>query len=49
VKAPIFIAESVVEVTKQLGLFASNLLEEQDELKSIIENMKPEDFGKYKM
>jgi bifunctional DNase/RNase len=49
VKAPIFIAESVVEATKQLGLFASNLLEEQDELKSIIESMKPEDFGKFKM
>jgi bifunctional DNase/RNase len=49
VKAPIFIAESVVEVTKQLGLFASNILGEQDELKTIIENMKPEDFGKFKM
>jgi bifunctional DNase/RNase len=49
VKAPIFIAEAVVEVTKQLGLFASNILEEQDELKAIIENMKPEDFGKFKM
>jgi bifunctional DNase/RNase len=49
VKAPIFITDSVIEATKQLGLFASNLLEEQDELKSIIENMKPEDFGKYKM
>ena len=49
VKAPIFITDSVIEATKQLGLFASNLLDEQDELKSIIENMKPEDFGKYKM
>jgi bifunctional DNase/RNase len=49
VKAPIFVAESVVEATKQMGLFASNLLEEQDELKTIIENMKPEDFGKFKM
>jgi len=49
VKAPIFITESVVEATKQMGLFASNLLEEQDELKTIIENMKPEDFGKFKM
>jgi bifunctional DNase/RNase len=48
VKAPIFITDSVIEATKQLGLFASNILEEQDELKSIIENMKPEDFGKYK-
>jgi bifunctional DNase/RNase len=49
VKAPIFIAESVVEVTKQLGLITSNILDEPDELKSIIENMKPEDFGKFKM
>jgi hypothetical protein len=49
VKAPIFVAESVIETTKQMGLLASNLLEERDELKTIIENMKPEDFGKYKM
>jgi bifunctional DNase/RNase len=49
VKAPIFITKSVVEVTKQLGLFTSKLLEEQDELKTIIEDMNPEDFGKYKM
>jgi len=48
-KSPIFISDTVVEATKNLGLFASNLLEEQDELKEIIENMKPEDFGKYKM
>ena len=49
VKAPIFVTEPVIEATKELGIFASNLLEEQDELKSIIEGMKPEDFGKYKM
>ncbi len=49
VKAPIFIAESVVEATKQLGLFTSNLLDEQDDLKTAIEDMKPEDFGKFKM
>jgi hypothetical protein len=49
VKAPIFVAESVIEAAKESGLFASNLLEEQDELKSIIESMKPEDFGKFKM
>ncbi len=48
-RSPIFIADSVVEATKNLDLLASNLLEEQDELKAIIENMKPEDFGKYKM
>jgi len=49
VKAPIFVTESVIEETKQMGILASNLLEEKDELKTIIENMKPEDFGKYKM
>ena len=49
VKAPIFVAESVIEATKQMGILASNLLEEGDELKTIIENMKPEDFGKFKM
>ena len=48
VKAPIFVADSVIEATKQMGVLASNLLE-GDELKTIIENMKPEDFGKYKM
>jgi len=49
VKAPIFVTEAVVEATKDLGVFASQLLEGQDELKSIIESMKDEDFGKYKM
>jgi bifunctional DNase/RNase len=48
VKAPIFVSESVIEATKQMGILASNILE-GDELKTIIENMKPEDFGKYKM
>ena len=49
VKAPIFVTEAVIEATKDLGVFASQLLEDQDELKSIMENMKDEDFGKYKM
>jgi bifunctional DNase/RNase len=48
-KAPIYVAESVIEASKELGIFASNLIEENDELKSIIENMKPDDYGKYKM
>ena len=48
-KAPIFVTEFVMEATKELGAFASNLLKDQDELKTIIENMTPEDFGKYKM
>ncbi len=49
VKSPIFIAESVVEATKQLGLFTSGLVDDQDDLKTVIEDMKPEDFGKFKM
>ncbi len=49
VKAPIFIANRVIEATKHLGLLATRFLEEQDELKTIIENMNPEDFGEYKM
>jgi bifunctional DNase/RNase len=49
VKAPIFITRSVVEATKNMGLLATRFLEEQDELKTIIENMNPEDFGNYKM
>jgi len=48
-KAPIFVAESVVESTKKLGILTPNILEESDELESIIDKMKPEDFGKYKM
>jgi bifunctional DNase/RNase len=41
VKAPIFVSESVIEATKQMGILAYLL--EGDELKMIIENMKPED------
>jgi bifunctional DNase/RNase len=49
-RAPIFVSRAVFESTKQLGAFASKLLEEQqDSLKQIIEDMTPEDFGKYKM
>ena len=49
VKAPIFVAESVIEATKQLGLLAPNCLEIGDDLQSVIEDMRPEDFGKFKM
>ena len=48
-KAPIFVAEAVVQSTKKLGGLTSSLLEDEDDLKSIISGMKPEDFGKYKM
>jgi uncharacterized protein len=49
VKAPIYVAASVIEASKELGIVASQLIEENDDLKSVIENMKPEDFGKYRM
>jgi uncharacterized protein len=49
VKAPIFVAASVIEASKELGIVASNLIDENDDLKSVIDNMKPEDFGKYRM
>ncbi len=47
--SPIFVSETVLKATKDLGVVAANLMEEQDELKTLIETMKPEDFGKYKM
>ena len=49
VKAPIYVAASVIEASKDLGIVASQLINENDDLKSVIENMKPEDFGKYRM
>jgi bifunctional DNase/RNase len=48
-KAPVFVAKSVMETAKELGLFVSTLLGDEDELKALIEEMKPEDFGKFKM
>jgi bifunctional DNase/RNase len=48
-KAPIYVVESVMERTKEMGLLSSGLFEDKDELKSIIEGMKPDDFGKFKM
>jgi bifunctional DNase/RNase len=47
--APIFVSESVVKSTEQLGISATHLSDEEDELTDIIDKMKPEDFGKYKM
>ena len=49
VKAPIFVSESVVKSTEKLGMVSANLLEDEDELIDIMDKMKPEDFGKYKM
>ena len=49
VKAPIFVSESVVKSSEQLGVLSANLLEDEDELTAIMDKMNPEDFGKYKM
>jgi len=38
-----------MERTKEMGLLSTSLFEDKDELKSIIEGMKPDDFGKFKM
>jgi bifunctional DNase/RNase len=47
VKAPIFVEESVVNKAHSLK-FDENL-EDSEKLKQWLENLKPEDFGKYKM
>jgi bifunctional DNase/RNase len=46
-EAPIFVDESVVEKAHNLK-FEDNL-EDSEKLKNWLENLKPEDFGKYKM
>lgn len=45
--APIFVEEDVVEKAHSLR-FEENL-EDSEKLRSWLENLKPEDFGKYKM
>jgi len=46
-EAPIFVEEQVVEKAHNLK-FEDNL-EDSEKLKKWLENLKPEDFGKYKM
>jgi len=46
-KTPIFVEEDVVEKANSLK-FDENL-EDSEKLKKWLENLKPEDFGKYKM
>lgn len=45
--APIFVEEKVVE--KAHSLRFDNNLEDSEKLRKWLENLKPEDFGKYKM
>ena len=47
VNAPIFVAENVVAQAKSVEI--SEEKEETDKWKEWLENLKPEDFGKYKM
>lgn len=47
VQAPIFVEESVV--SKAHSLKYDENLEDSEKLKKWLENLKPEDFGKYKM
>ena len=45
--APIFVTEKVVTAAKNIEV--SEEKEETDRWKEWLENLKPEDFGKYKM
>lgn len=47
IKAPIFVREEVVKKAQSLK-FDENL-EDSEKLKKWLENLKPEDFGKYRM
>ena len=52
-KAPIFVAKSVMEKSRKVDLSAETLDTQSDAAKEkwseILENLSPEDFGKYKM
>jgi bifunctional DNase/RNase len=47
VNAPIFVTEKVVSKAKSMDIAEEK--EETDRWKEWLENLKPEDFGKYKM
>ena len=46
-EAPIYVATEVVNKAKSIDMSKEN--EEADQLKEWLENLKPEDFGKYQM
>ena len=50
-KAPIFVSKSVVEKSRKIDLTEDDSSDEQRRQKwaEILENLSPEDFGKYKM
>ena len=51
VEAPIFVEEKVIDKSKQIDLQAEpdDTSEEGKKWQDILENLNPEDFGKYKM
>ena len=51
VNAPIFVADEVIQKSKQIDLTAEaeDKSEEGKKWQDILENLNPEDFGKYKM
>jgi len=51
VKAPVFVEETVIEKSKQIDLKAEpeDKSEQGKKWQEILENLSPEDFGKYKM
>jgi len=48
VGAPIFVEEAVLKKAKSFDI-SKDSVDKQDKLREILENLKPEDFGKYKM
>ena len=50
VEAPIFCTESVLETAADLGLLKQRSeIDDSEDLKRWLENLNPDDFGKYKM
>jgi hypothetical protein len=50
VEAPIYCSEKVMETAADLGLLKQRSdFGESEDLKKWMENLKPDDFGKYKM
>jgi hypothetical protein len=51
VNAPVFVAEEVIEKSRQIDLRTEpeDKTEEGKKWQEILENLNPEDFGKYKM
>jgi bifunctional DNase/RNase len=49
VNAPIYVAEKVVNMAKGPGLSEGEDIKDQEKLKKWLEDLRPEDFGKYEM